>query len=136
MQALVLSHGNRTRNVALLLCKGISIQVSPSPVPKRAESALFSSAEIFFIFKIAVKAQHASRCTVRSIGDARVLLPLPQPHEPTELQLLFTACSPAGRKHRLQCQEWRHLLHFENIQRKRLLTFLNYCKKLHRNKVK
>lgn len=119
MQALVLSHGNRIRNVALLLCKGKSIQVSPSPAPKRAESALFSSAEIFFIFKIAVKAQHASWCTCQvHRGCMGGLLPLPHQHEPTELQLLFTECSPAGRKHRLQSQEWRHLLRFENIQQK------------------
>lgn len=32
--------------------------------------------------------------------------------EPTELQLLFTG----GRKHRVQRQQQRHLLHFDNIQ--------------------
>lgn len=67
------SHGNCIKNVALLLFREKSSQLSLSPISKIAKLACFSSTGIFLLFKREVKALHISGCAFRSRGE--ILLP-------------------------------------------------------------
>lgn len=67
------SHGNRIKNVALLVFREKSTQLRLSPVSKTAKFACFCSTGIFLLSKTEAKALRTSGCAFRSRGE--MLLP-------------------------------------------------------------